>query len=79
MNEKNHSCMRIWISVSTVVHAVGTAEKGPAELGSKSEMGFVFCVATQGRDSSLHVSGTAMFSVMTLTQLYHDVHYLLKR
>lgn len=47
--KKNHSCMRIWISVSTVVHAVGTAKKGPAELGGKSGMGFVFCVDTGER------------------------------
>lgn len=34
--------------MGTVVHAVCTAEKGPAELGGKSGMGFVFCVAHIG-------------------------------
>lgn len=61
MDEKNHSCMRIWISVSTVVHAVGTAEKGPAELGGKSGMGFVFCVAHRGETPAFMFQGQPCF------------------
>lgn len=53
--------MRIWISVSTVVHAVGTAEKGPAELGGKSGMGFVFCVAHRGETPAFMFQGQPCF------------------
>lgn len=69
------------MSISTAIHTVGTAENG---------LGLQTWVANQGGGCLYSVWHTGeklqpsclrdnMFSMMTLTQLYHDVHYLLKR